>query len=233
MDIAVSRALLRRASDGEIGETFRLNVPGRVMAFGKRDTLADGYPDAVAATQGMGFAPVVRLAGGRAAVFHEGTFAFSWSIPDPDPRTAIRARFGLLSELMVDAFVALGIEAAVGEIPGEYCPGGFSVHHAARIKLMGVGQRLARQAAHIGGVVVVTDSRLTRDALVPVYRALGLEWDPVTAGSLQDVAPAVTMQAAATAIETELGKRAVVEPAVLEGETIQLAERLAPEHVPA
>lgn len=49
LDIALSRALLLRASDGEIPETFRLNQTGRVVAFGKRDAIAAGYPAAVAA----------------------------------------------------------------------------------------------------------------------------------------------------------------------------------------
>ncbi|RPI26037.1 MAG: lipoate--protein ligase family protein, partial [Actinobacteria bacterium] len=82
MDIAVSRALLLEASEGTSGETFRLHVPGRMVAFGKQDTLAPGYPEAVAAARALGYAPVERLAGGRAAVFHELTLSFTWTIPD-------------------------------------------------------------------------------------------------------------------------------------------------------
>ena len=36
----------------------------------------------------------------------------------------------------------LGVDARVGEVPGEYCPGAFSVNARGRIKLAGVGQRL-------------------------------------------------------------------------------------------
>jgi lipoate-protein ligase A len=231
MDTAVSRALLLRASAGEVPETFRLNVPGRIMAFGKRDTIEPGYPKAVAAAREMGFDPVERLAGGRAAVFHEGALAFSWSIPTTDPRPGINERFEMLSGLIVRAFSRLGIEAGVGEISGEYCPGEYSVHHAHRIKLMGVGQRLARHAAHIGGVVMVTDAALARNALVPVYAALGLDWNPATVGSLQEVAPGVTMQSVAAAIEGELLALATLESTHLDEVTVGLAQEFAPEHM--
>jgi len=231
MDIAVSRALLLRASEGEITETFRLNIPGRVMAFGKRDTLTPGYPAAVVAAHTAGFRPVERLAGGRAAVFHEGTFAFSWTIPASDPRSGIKSRFSLLTDLMVAAFARIGIEGEVGQVPGEYCPGDHSVHHDGRIKLMGVGQRLARGAAHIGGVVMVTNSALAREALIPVYEALQLDWNPATVGALQDIVPGLTMQSAAAAIETELSAAASLEAVHLDETTIDLARTLAPDHV--
>jgi lipoate-protein ligase A len=230
VDTAVSRALLIQASGGKAPETFRLHVPGRVLAFGKRDTLEPRYHQAAAIAQRSGFVPIERLAGGRAAVFHEGTLAFSWTIPTSDPRPGITARFEMLATLMVRAFERLGVASRVGEVPGEYCPGEFSVNHDGRVKLMGVGQRLARSAAHIGGVVVVGDADLARRALIPVYAALGLAWIPDTVGSLQMVSPSVTLDATATAIEAELATLGEVEPAELHPETLQLSERLAPEH---
>ena len=229
-DTAVSRALLLRVSDGELSETFRLHLPGRVMAFGKRDVISAGYREAVAATRAMGFEAVERLAGGRAAVFHEGTLAFSWSIPADDPRSGVHDRFRLLSGLLVRAFHRLGVAGAVGELPGEYCPGEYSIHVGAR-KVMGVGQRLARHAAHIGGVIVVSDGRLVRDALIPVYEALDLEWDPATAGSLQDTDPAITLQRTADAIVAELAVDADIVRSELDAATVELGRQLAPEHL--
>jgi octanoyl-[GcvH]:protein N-octanoyltransferase len=232
LDTAVSRALLLRASDGEIPETFRLHVPGRVVAFGKRDTLEPGYPAAVAVTRQNGFAPIERLAGGRAAVFTRHTLAFAWTIPDPDPRRGIYDRFRRLSALMVGAFGRLGVASDVGEIPGEYCPGDYSVHHAGRIKLMGVGQRLARRAAHVGGVVVVDRSEDVRNILVDVYAALGLHWEPETAGALTDVHPGITLQAAADAVLEELAGHRTIVPDEISTATVDLAHRLADDHVP-
>ena len=230
LDTAMSRALLLRVSEGALGETFRMHLPGRVMAFGKRDAISPGYPAAVAATRAMGFAAVERLAGGRAAVFHEGTLAFSWSIPTDDPRRGIHDRFRLLSGVLARSFRRLGVAAEVGELPGEYCPGEYSIHVAGR-KVMGVGQRLARNAAHIGGVIVVSNGKLVRDALIPVYEALDLEWDPSTAGSLQDTAPSVTMQRTVDAVLETLAQEAELLTGALDPATLSLAESMEDEHL--
>jgi lipoate-protein ligase A len=229
LDTALSRALLLRVSDGSLGETFRLHLPGRVMAFGKRDVIDPGYGAAVGAARAMGFEAVERLAGGRAAVFHEGTLAFSWSTPAEDPRRGVHERFRRLSGLLLNAFRRLGIPGAVGELPGEYCPGEYSIHAGGK-KVMGVGQRLARHAAHVGGVIVVSDGNLVRHALLPVYAALGLEWDPATAGSLQDVDPSITLQGTADAILAELATDTTLVSSRLDPETLALGVQLAPEH---
>jgi octanoyl-[GcvH]:protein N-octanoyltransferase len=231
LDIGVAAALLQRASDGDVPETFQIGVPGRVVAFGRRDRLEPGYRDAIAAAHAAGFATVERIAGGRAAAFTEFTLSFTWTIPDPDPRLGIRARFVTLADLMVRAFARLGVDAAVGEVPGEYCPGEFSVHHGGRLKLMGVGQRLARRAAHVGGVVVVDRADLVRRALTGVYAALDLPWDPETTGSLAAVNPAVTVEATHRAVLDELAELAEVRPGVLEPATRTLAAALAPRHL--
>jgi len=233
LDTGIAAALLQRASEGAAPETFRITVPGRVVAFGRRDRLAPGYSQAVAAAEASGFAAVERIAGGRAAAFTEYTLSFGWTIPDPDPRRSIRERFVTLSDLMVRAFARLGVEATVGEVPGEYCPGEFSVHHAGRLKLMGVGQRLARRAAYVGGVVVVDRADLVRRALTGVYAALELAWRPETAGSLADVAPDVTVAAARRAVLDELAELAELQPGVLDPATRALATERAPRYFPA
>ena len=80
-----------RVAAGELPETLRLARPGAIVAFGKRDVVSPGYADAVQAARAGGFEAIERLAGGRAAVFHEGTIAFAHAIPDADPRDADRA----------------------------------------------------------------------------------------------------------------------------------------------
>jgi len=231
LDIALSRALLLRASGGEIVETFRINQPGRVVAFGKRDAIAPGYPAAVAAARSAGFEAVERLAGGRAAVFHEGTLAFSWTVPDPDPRRNIHERFQALAGLLLGVFTDLGINAEIGEIHGEYCPGEYSINVGGAIKVMGVGQRLARNAAHIGGVIVVSDGSLVRGVLGPVYRELDLPWRPSTAGALQDANPDVSAAHVVAAVATRLAATRPVTPSPFQPETLALGRRLAPEHL--
>lgn len=232
LDTGISHSLLHRASDGEEPETLRLHRPAAVVAFGPKDRLQPGYADAVAAARGRGFAAVERLAGGRAAVFHEQTIAFSWVVPDPTPRLRIRARFEELAEIMRAAFHSLGVDARVGEVPGEYCPGEHSVNARGATKLMGVGQRLVLHAAHVGGVVVVGEGARVRDVLVPVYQALDLEWDPGTVGSLEDEVPGLTWEQAEAAIVAEFGRRFDLESAALSPEALSQGRELAPEHAP-
>ena len=231
LDTAVSRAMLARASQGHLLETFRIHVPRRIVAFGKHDTLVPGWAAAIQAALDQGFDPVLRLAGGRAAVFHERTLAFSWTIPAHDPASGIRLRFATVSALMVRAFARLGIESRVGEIPGEYCPGEFSVNLDGRAKVMGVGQRLGRKAVHIGGVVVVADGELVRRVLDPVYRELGLDWRPGTAGSLADADSTVDTTEVTAAIISEIGTLATIEDDQIDQETMDLARGFASDHL--
>ena len=108
---------------GELPETLRLARPGPMVAFGKLDLVGPGYRDAVRAARAGGFEAIERLAGGRAAVFHEGTVAFSHAIPDPDPRPGVRPRFDAIADRVARALMSLGVDARVGEVAGEYCPG--------------------------------------------------------------------------------------------------------------
>jgi lipoate-protein ligase A len=230
---AVSRAILARVAAGELPVTMRLHRPGRVLAFGRQDRLAPGFPEAVAAARAAGFAPVIRLAGGRAAVYHEGTLALSLAVPDPNPVARTRARFEDLAELVADALRSLGVDARVGEVPGEYCPGAFSVNARGRAKLAGIGQRVIAGGAHVGAVLVVSDSTAVRAVLEPVYAALGLTWDPATTGSVEDELGGATLGAVEEAVLEAAADRWRIDPTELDPETLALAERLEPDHLPA
>lgn len=232
MDVAVSHAILSAVSAGEIGPTLRLYVPGPVVAFGLADRVAAGYEFAVRAAEAHGYAAVERLAGGRAAVFHERTLAFALTIPEPEPKTGISERFESISGIMVDAFDSLGLDARLGQLPGEYCPGEWSVNVSGRVKVMGVGQRLVRGAAHVGGVVVVDDGHRIRDVLIPTYRALHLDWDPRTAGSLADRSPGLTTEHVARAIIDSFSDRHTLERGEISPRLVQQARTLISDHMP-
>src|SRR3954453_18516791 len=184
LDAAVSRALLERVASGELPETLRLARPARMVAFGKQDALAAGYEEAARAARELGFEAILRLAGGRAAVFHEHTLELAHALPGEDVRSGVHDRFREAADRIAAALRGLGVDARVGEVPGEYCPGGYSINAGGRSKLAGVGQRLIRGGAHLGAVVVAAGAERVREPLVPVYEALGLEWDPASAGSV-------------------------------------------------
>ena len=82
------------------------------------------------------------------------------------------------------ALAGLGVETQVGEIPGEYCPGAYTVSAAGRLKLVGSAQRAVRGAALLSAFILVGDGDRLRGALFDVYRALEIAWRPETAGAL-------------------------------------------------
>src|SRR5919106_6358846 len=183
---AISETILRRVSAGELPPTVRIHRPGNEVAFGRQDVASAGYEAAAEAARAAGFAAVERLAGGRAAVFHEGTIAIARAYADPQPPKRTYARFEEMADVIATALRNLGVDARVGEVPGEYCPGAYSVNARGASKLAGIGQRMIRGGAHVGGVVVVSDAALVRKVLIPVYEALELDWDPATASSVAD-----------------------------------------------
>lgn len=192
LDTAVSHAMLRRVAKGDVPDSLRLYRPDDALLFSSLDARRPGYARALELARAAGFEPVLRLAGGHAAVFLESSLAFAWASADPDAPLHIRSRFERLSGWVVAALRRLGLDARVGEVAGEYCPGEFSVNLGGRIKVMGVGQRVIRGGAHVGGVVTVADTRRLREVLIPIYAALELEFRPETAGGIADVDPTLT-----------------------------------------
>lgn len=229
---AVSGAILQRVAAGELPETARLGRPGRIVTFGRRDAVASGYPAAVEAARAAGYEVVERIAGGRAAAYNGRAINLSRAHRDPSPAGATRARFAEMAELVRAALAGLGVDARVGEVPGEYCPGAFSVNAGGRVKLAGIGQRLIKGGAHVGCVIVAGDSEGLRSVLVPVYEALGIDCDPATVGSVEDEVAGITPDDVEAAILAELAERFELSEAKLDPETLGLAERFEPRHQP-
>ncbi len=224
LDTALSHALLRRVAQGEIGEAFRLARPGRMVSFGRVDALAPGFAAAVRAGREAGFAPVHRLGGGRAALFHEETILFGHATREAVPRAGTGARFAAMAQRLTRALRRLGVPAQVGELPGEYCPGSSSVH-AGGVKLVGIAQRVMAGGAWTEGVIVVGAGALTREVLEAVYAALGVEWDPSTAG-----AAGVGFGDALAAVRAELAEEFGLEDLEPDRETLALARELRARH---
>jgi len=227
---AVARAVLIRVANGELPATFRLHRPARILAFSKQDAASPGFRAAARTARAAGFEPVVRLAGGRAAVYHERTLALAWAVPDRNPPARTEARFRELADVLAAALGDLGVGARIGQIPGEYCPGAWSVNARGATKLVGTGQRLIAGAAHRGAVIVVGGSGLVRDVLVPVYDALDLQWDPRTAGSIEDEIGAVATAQVEEAILARLGERYELTDVAIDSATLALTDRLESDH---
>ncbi|HTU14775.1 MAG TPA: hypothetical protein VMF31_06230 [Solirubrobacterales bacterium] len=227
---ALSRVLLDQVAAGERPATVRLSRPGRVVAFGRRDCRAADYLAAVKAARGAGFEGMERLTGGRAAAYSEGALSLTLTIPDENPAERTTRRFEAAAGLARDALRQLGVDARIGEVPGEYCPGDFSVNAAGRTKLVGIGQRMIKGAAHVGFVIVAENAALIRRVLEPVYAALELEWNPDTVGAIEDETEGAGLAEMEAALLERLGAAGSMTPAVLDAATLALAEEVAPRY---
>jgi len=184
-EMALALALVRCADD--LGPTLHVYRPASpVVAFGRRDTRRAGFPLAVAACRDAGFEPVVRPQGGRAVAYTADTVVVDHVEPDPDAVHGMEGRFVEHGHRLAGLLVDLGVDARVGEVPGEYCPGSYSVNARGAVKLVGTAQRVVRGAWLFSAVVVVDGAETLRPVLGEVYRLLDLPFDPSSVGSVGD-----------------------------------------------
>jgi lipoate-protein ligase A len=221
LDVAISDALMRGAGGAE---ALRLWTPPRVASFGRLDLLREGAAAAVEAARAAGFQPVRRLAGGRAAAAGPGTVCLGWASPDDVTRT--QRRYEILSSMIVEALQALDVEARVGELDGEWCPGSWSVL-AGGVKLGGLAQRVVRGRAWAEALIVVDAAPALRPALDRVQEALGVQWDAGTLGGVAGLRAGEVAEALAAVLRSRCDAR----PADLPPAAWREAERLRGQHV--
>ncbi|MGI8633674.1 MAG: lipoate--protein ligase family protein [Solirubrobacterales bacterium] len=227
---ALHRAVLEGVAAGRLGPCLRLHWPGPVLAFSRQDRAADGYDAAVAEAVRHGYAPVQRLPGGRAAVFHEETLSLALTEPDNDARLHIHERFSELAEVVTEALRTLGIDARVGQVPDEYGPGRWSLNARGETKLVGIGQRIISGAAHTGAVLVAGGADRIRDVLIPVYEALELEFAPATVGSVGDEGAPATPRAVEDAVLGAFEGRLSLTEGTVDPATLARGRELAAAH---
>lgn len=224
-DMAISGVLLEKVASGELPDVLRLQRHAPAVAFGRLDALAPGYPDALAAARARGLEPFERLAGGRAAVYHEGVITIGEALADPEANIHIAARYEATAATVAQALRAVGVDAYVGAVAGEYCPGDFSVNARGIRKLSGTAQRVVRGAAYVGTVLVVRDAARIAAAVSDLYAALGLEVDPAATGAVDDEVPAITLDDVEHALLDAYAARfGPLDPTQLDPRTLAAAE---------
>jgi octanoyl-[GcvH]:protein N-octanoyltransferase len=226
LDVALPHALLGLVASGAAGAVLRSYRPQPTVAFGRRDSFLAGFAGATDAARRRGYTPVIRGAGGRAAAYDEGCLVFDEVMPAADSMAGIQARFSDEAERQARALRAVGVDARVGQVPGEYCPGDFSVNARGATKLIGAAQRIARGAWLLSTVVIVESPDSVRAVLEAVYAELGLEWDPATTGSVAAEAPGVSVDDVRTAILGQYAERFALTPRSLTGEELAAANDL-------
>jgi lipoate-protein ligase A len=152
------------------------------------------------------------------------------AVPDPEPRAGIHERFERTAERLARALRELDVDARVGEVPGEYCPGRYSVNARGVAKLAGIGQRIVAGGSHTGVVLVVSGDERINDVLRPVYEALDIRWEPQVTGSVMAERPEAGWDAVHDALLAEYARDHELVDGELDEATLALARELAPEH---
>lgn len=191
-DRAASRRLLSSAADGT--SAVRVWTPHRQVAFGRRDRLREGYDRARRIARDRGFAPVERGVGGRAVAYDgETTLAFARADPVDDFRRGTDARYDRVTADVERALAGLGLDLERAEPADAFCPGAHSLSVAApdspagappRRKIVGLAQRVRRDAALTAGIVLVDALEELAATLEAVYGALDVPLDPEAVGTV-------------------------------------------------
>lgn len=185
-DLERSVELLRAVAAGVIAHdrVVRLYSPAPTAAMSRRESRLPGFATARRESIANGFAPVIRPTGGRAVAYDETCIVFDVIHREEDGAIDQVRFFREVGEALADALRGLGVDARVGDVPGEYCPGEFSINARGVVKLIGTSQRAVRGARLLSGMLPLAGVERFADVLVAVNAALGLDWDPATFGSL-------------------------------------------------
>jgi octanoyl-[GcvH]:protein N-octanoyltransferase len=209
LDIALSHALLADVAGGRRAPALRIFRPGPTVAFGRLDALLPGFDAARALAREHGFTPVLRSVGGHAAVFDERCVVVEHFTHEQDATAGLQSRFERQARLVRDALGSLGVDARIGQLPGEYCAGEHSVNLGGRVKVAGIAQRVVRHGAMTSAVVVAGGGAELRAAIASVYAALDVPVDPATAGALDEELRDVTVEDVARELGKAYADRAV------------------------
>jgi len=228
--LSLARVLLDEVRAGQRPGVLRIYRPEPTVAFGARDRFLPGFPAAVEAARAHGFTPVLRSLGGRVAPYHRGSLVIDHIEPASTLLSGTQGRFTDFGAMYAQVLRSLGIDARLGEIPGEYCPGEHSVNVAGRIKAIGTAQRVTAAGWLFSSSIVVTDPDPIRAVLTDVEAALGVEWDPATGGSISEVHPEVTVEAVGQAFDAAYSTAYEVVAGEIGEETLAAAAEFRDKH---
>ena len=230
-ELALARALLTEAREGRVAETLRIYRPASpVVVFGRRDTRLPGFPAAVEAARAAGFEPVVRATGGRAVAYTGAAIVVDHVRRETGSIGGQDARFDAFGHRFVDLFRGLGVDARLGAVPGEYCPGAHSVNARGTEKLVGTAQRMVPGAWLFSSLVVVGDEDRLRPVLAEVYRFLGQDFDTASVGSLRREVPGLAVDDVEAAVVDAWLDGVPTAPGSPDGTLLGLAGGLVAEH---
>ncbi len=240
LDMALTGALLTAVARGEAADTIRVLRPGPTLAFGRLDRTRDGFARACRVAADHGREPVLRWGGGHAAAYDRDCVLVELIRREARVIGGLEQRFQDMAAFVAEGLEPLGVALELGELPGEYCPGRFSLHLPDGPKVAGIAQRIVRGASLTTAVIVVDGGDRLRTAIAAVYAALGLTVDAITAGALSDshpdgdrpARPSVAAQAAMDALGRHARARLAAEPGAIGSDVSARAAAILPTVTP-
>lgn len=191
--LASSRLLSVVAANQNLGRLVRIYKPAPTVAFSGLERRLPNFQNAVSEAVAYGFEPVVRPAGGRMVALDQ-----EWLVVDvitPEIYQSVRhsdiyLEFGTT---FVRLLQQLGVDAAIGEVPGEYCPGEYSINSRGIVKMVGTAQRVRRGARLFSACIPFSISLSVEFMFTAINSALNLDWQSKTLVGLDTEAPGTTM----------------------------------------
>ncbi|MFS8096896.1 hypothetical protein LFM09_07105 [Lentzea alba] len=205
----VTAALLLRTPDAEWSQLVHIYVPhGPTVAFSGRDLRSPGIAEATEVARAAGFETVVRSPGGRMVAYDSGAVVIDHLDRTTDIRHAGSATFAANAESHARVLRGLGdIDARIGEVDGEYCPGEYSINVGGVAKVVGSAQRVTATGSLFSTVVQVAVSDRVRAVMIDVSRALGYDLRESSIAGLADYAPGLTADEVAAAFAVDYRSR--------------------------
>lgn len=223
-------ALLLRTPDAEWSQLVHIYVPhGPTVAFSGRDLRSPGIAAATEVARAAGFEAVVRSPGGRMVAYDSGAVVIDHLDSTTDIRQAGRTTFAANAESHVRVLRGLGdVDARIGEVDGEYCPGEFSINVAGTTKVVGSAQRVTATGSLFSTVVQVAVSDRVRAVITAVSEALGYDLRESSIAGLADYAPGLTAGEVATAFAADYRSRLDLTDAQLPAGVVAHAATVTP-----
>jgi len=227
-DLALASLLMR--VPGEYQHAVRIYIPRPTVAFSTRDLRSPGIAAARERAASAGYTPLVRSAGGQIVAYDAGSVIVDHITRTHATQVASPSAFSVQAELHAAVLrEKFGVDARVGALPGEYCPGEFSVNIGGLTKAVGSAQRIAGVGSLFSTVFQVEVSRELRHLITAISEILGYDVEPSTIGGLADHAPTATATAVAACLRDYYRRLLPARPGPLPLEAQRLLAALAGE----
>jgi lipoate-protein ligase A len=202
---AESLELLRSIAKGQLDRhrLVRIYTPTPTLALSRWESRQPGFQKAATSARAQGFDPAIRPTGGRAAAYDESCLIFDLVVAERavlDPRPFFEETSSRIAGVLRD----FGVDARVGPVEGEYCPGEFSINARGEVKLVGTSQRAVPGARLLSGVLPLGGVEQLVPVLTSANESLGLRWDESSFGSVATEAQGFERADIAAALATAL-----------------------------